>query len=317
MQIVSAYVYGGRLLSVDEIKGNWLTHINYAFAVIRDGEIVHLFNQENLNVLKKVKRLYPHIKLIISVGGWGADGFSDAAFTESGRMKFAKTVAHFIKENDFDGVDLDWEYPSSDMAGIKARKEDKENFTLILREIRKALKELELEKQRPLLLTIAAGAEPWYLDGVDLKDIEPILDYMNLMTYDFYNGWSKKTGHHTNLFTPAHRPEDNSIDKAVKLFTDQGFPKHKLAIGAGFYGRGLRSVKATGNDILYADGSENFDVGYSTLVKDYIHKNGFKRYWDDSAKAPYLYDGDVFITYDDEESIFLKGQYVAKEQLGG
>src|SRR5690606_32878055 len=76
-------------------------------------------------------------------------------------------------------------------------------------------------------------------------------------------------------------------------------------------------VQATGDDILYADGSDNFDAAYSNLVKDYIQKNGFKRYWDDSAKAPYLYNGDVFITYDDEESIFLKGQYIVKEELAG
>lgn len=316
-KIVLAYVFGERPFSVDEIAGDLLTHINYAFVVIEDGKIVHKFDPKNFEVLQEAKKRYPHLKLMVSVGGWEADGFSDAALTKEARARFVDSVITFVKEYKFDGVDLDWEYPCNDVAGIKARPEDRENFTLMLRDLREALNKLEDGTQKYYPLTIAAGGGQSYIDGVQLKEIEPYLDFINIMTYDFFNGLNKVAGHHTNLHPPKYNPENSSVEQSVKLFSENGIPLRKITIGAAFYGRGLRSVKATGQEVLNSIGEENFSVNYSTLVEDYIEKNGYTRYWDDSAKAPYLFNGTDFITYDDEKSTLLKGQYVTDQQLGG
>ena len=106
---VVAYVQGGSIPAV--IHPEKFTHINYSFAHIVAGRAV--LDQPgaaaDLAALRALKERNPDLKVLVSVGGWSADGFSDAAFTDASRHTFASSVVELLRENDLDGVDLDWE----------------------------------------------------------------------------------------------------------------------------------------------------------------------------------------------------------------
>ena len=129
-RVISAYLYSRMDWDSDSIRGEYLTHINYSFALIRNG-VLSAAELDKPDEIRLVKKRYPHLKVLVSVGGWGADGFSDAALTERSRALFAESAVEFVRKNSFDGIDVDWEYLFFD-AGIKARPEDRENFTLLL-----------------------------------------------------------------------------------------------------------------------------------------------------------------------------------------
>lgn len=299
-----------------------LTHICYAFANILDGEVV-LFTErsadqdhpravEGIAHLRGLRSRHPHLKLLISIGGWEAEGFSDAALTADSRARFAASAIRFMHLHGFDGIDLDWEYPSNAMAGIKARPEDQHNFTLLLAEIRQQLNAFAKEREEAYLLSIAAGAGQYYLDGVEISAVAELCDFINLMTYDFYNGWAKRAGHHSNLFNTPSDPEGDSCAKAVALFTANGVPAAKLVLGCAFYGR---SLLAPGLGEAGVEKS-NSSASYSQIVHELIPA-GAVRHWDDAAKAPWLQAGERFFSYEDEESIAHKMAFVKQQGLAG
>ena len=303
--------------------GNWqpetidakkLTHLCYAFAHVKDGRVVPSADsdaRERLAGVRRLKALHPELEVLISVGGWAAEGFSDAALTAESRAVFADSALAFAEEHGFDGVDLDWEYPSNPMAGIRARPEDRKNFTLLLEATRKAL-----GGRYPL--SIAAGAQPFYLEGADVGPACELCDFVNLMTYDLYNGWSKVSGHHANLLRSPHDPSGDSADRAVELFTGQGVPASKLVLGAAFYGRGMKGAAATNHGLMQPTTPEsNFTKTYAEIKREFLGDARFVRYWDDAAKAPWLHDGDTFLSYEDPESIRHKARYVRERGLAG
>src|SRR6478735_1012903 len=184
---VIAYVAGWEDLSKYSVKAEWLTHINYSFANIKDGIMVSDMETDSANLayLVGLRKKFPHLKVIISVGGWGwSDHFSDVALTEDSRLKFAKSAAAFVKKYNLDGVDVDWEYPGLPGEGITHRPVDKENFTLLLSAIRKEIDVVGKEFHRPMVLSIASGGFDEYLDHVDLAMAQHYLDFVNVMSYD-------------------------------------------------------------------------------------------------------------------------------------
>jgi chitinase len=317
-----------------------LSHINYAFARIKDGRVVDSEGnsqtvesnadptaamsrtRENFRALRAIKARHPGLKTLISIGGWGADGFSDAALTEQSRKLFAVSAVEFMKAGGFDGIDMDWEYPSNDMASIKARPDDKHNFTLMLRALRQELTVAAASEQpatkQPYLLTIAAGAGQYYIDGIELPQVAEVVDFINLMTYDFYNGWATLSGHHANLFVSPADPKGDSADSTVLRFMKQGAPRAKLVLGTAFYGRGVRGVTKTNAGLMQqALPKSNFVKSYREITSEMLGKPGWTRYWDDVAKVPYLYNGDTFLSYEDPESIAHKARYVRQHDLLG
>jgi chitinase len=299
-----------------------LTHICYAFANIKDGEVV-LFTErtsdqsqpravEGIAHLRGLRSRHPHLKLLISIGGWEAEGFSDAALTENSRAQFAASAIRFMHLHGFDGIDLDWEYPSNDMAGIKARPEDKQNFTRLLAELRRQLNAESKAHGETYLLTIAAGAGQYYLDGVEMPAVAELCDFVNLMTYDFYNGWATRAGHHSNLFNTPIDPEGDSCAKSVALFTAHGLPANKLVLGCAFYGRSLIAPALGEAGVAKSNGS----ASYSKIVHELILA-GAVRHWDETAKAPWLMAGERFVSYEDEVSIAHKMAFVKQQGLAG
>ncbi|TVX99858.1 glycosyl hydrolase family 18 protein [Cohnella terricola] len=310
---IIAYMAGWVTWNANSVKPEQLTHINYAFSLIRGGKAtLSAQDGNNLRTLTDLKSKNPSLKVLLSIGGWGADGFSDAALTDSARTVFADSVVSLITAHRLDGVDLDWEYPTNSSAGIKARPEDKQNFTLMIAKLREKLNAQGAIDGKSYLVTIAAGASNGYLNGIEINKVTPLLDWINLMTYDFHGGWDRSTGHHTNLYS-----RDNSVDAAVKLFKNNGVPANKLVVGGAFYGRGWTGVTNSNNGLNQPVSGGGIEVDYTTIANQYLNKNGYTRYWDNVAQAPYLFNGSTFITYDDPQSLKLKTQYVKNNELGG
>lgn len=288
-----------------------LTHINISFGLVKNGRVNtdHLRNTEYFN---KYREMNPDIKLILSVGGWGAGGFSTAASTEEGCRIFAESTFEIYEKFKLDGIDIDWEYPCIDSANIDCSPDDKYNFTRLLRYIREAL-------PKRATTSIAAGAGDYFIESTEMCEAVKYLDYVQLMTYDMRGGFSKRTGHHTNLFQPEGDDNINSADHSVKIFNSAGVPHGKLIIGSAFYSRSWSDVHSAANNGLHQPASDvgGFGAGFTRLKEEFIDKNGFIRYWDDSAKAPYLFNGKRFISYDDEESVTCKCRYIKENGLLG
>lgn len=298
-------------MNEDDIKS--LDGINIAFGVVRDGK-VFWEAEKYLTALACIRKINPDIKILLSVGGWGAGGFSDAAITAKGRKKFALSAKELVVQAKLDGIDLDWEYPTVSAAGIDARPEDKETFTLLLQELRTELDKIETNEH--LMLTIAAGAGEYYIKGTEIEKVASILDYVQIMTYDMASSYITFTGHHTNLFNYAKTK--SSAKTAIDMFTRAGVPKEKIVMGAAFYTRKWDGVVNANNGYRQeADTIGDFGPDYGELCEKYIGKDGYVRYWDDEAKAPYLFNGSSYISYDDEESISHKIDYLKEQGLYG
>ncbi len=318
-----AYVSTRDLPNVTESDAKIIDIVNIAFAhVVEDACVWEEGGPAAREALDRLVELNPDIKFVISVGGWSAGGFSEAAETEEGRKTFARTAAALVKEFDLHGVDIDWEYPGSSMGGIKSSPNDKENFTLYLQEIRNSLDALSEETGNEYSLSIATGGDAYFIRNTEMDKVAAILDYVQIMTYDLRGGYTHATGHHTNLFTPLNDFNNVSVQSAVEDFNAAGVPKEKMVIGAAFYSRLWKGVPAgtEGFDFGYnqmAETQGGYGPSYDDLVDNWIEKNGFVRYWDDVAKAPWLYDGETFVSYDDPESIAEKVKYLKEEGLLG
>jgi chitinase len=320
---IIAYVIGqyGKI-DPEDIPAHMLTHINYAFANIKDGKMVTGYENDvhNLETLDRLKQKNRSLKILISVGGWTwSGGFSDMALTRESRQTFIKSGLDFLKAYNLDGIDLDWEYPGLPGIGNPHRPEDKQNFTFLLRELREQLDLLGKEHNKKYILSIAAAATNDYLEHIETDKFHLYLDYINLMTYDYAGEWASFTGHHTNLYVSGLRPAGISSEKVVTAYLNKGIPKEKIVLGAAFYGRSWKDVNKKNRGLFQPGTPASGDYSYKTLQEKYINKNGFKRYWDRSARAPYLWNpySRQFITYEDEKSIKKKCHYMKKKKLGG
>lgn len=315
--ITAGYASDGSLPYITSEDAQKLTHLNIAFGHVRNDEI-RIDHLKHLDALQSLKGINPNLHILLSVGGWSAGGFSEAAATEEGRQKMVRSAVQILDNPFIDGIDLDWEYPCCGVAGIASSPEDKYNFTHLLREMREGLDRKSDMTGRTYMLTIAAGADQYYIDGTEMSEAVKYLDFIQLMTYDMRGGFQTLTGHHTNLFTPNGDLFRISTDASVRLFVKAGVPREKIVIGGAFYSRMWNDVPDRNRGLhQMTAGSGGYGPDYSTLLGEYINLNGFTRYWDDEAKAPYLFNGSTFITYDDEESLAHKCDYVKSEGIAG
>ncbi|MCG8310192.1 MAG: glycoside hydrolase family 18 protein [Cytophagales bacterium] len=328
---VVGYVAGYRDFDFSKILAKKLTHINYAFANVIDGRVMFdtadidhtSLKDDDLKALQKLKAVNPDLKILVSVGGWVWSGnFSDAALTAESRSRFAKSAADFVDKYGLDGIDIDWEYPNQVGAGNIHRVEDIENFTLLMKATREALSELEKQTQKGhYLLTIATGADSAYVSNTKLGEVAEYLDFLNIMTYDFYNGLHKTTGHHANLYPSVNNPfRISDVLNSVKLHEDAGVPLEKITIGIPFYGRRWEGVSPGENSGLYQPAESVGQIMFYRLIAEQcLNNDSYSRLWDESAKAPYLWNADsgIFISYEDAESIGYKIDYLKEKGLSG
>ena len=314
----------------EKIPAAKLTHVNYAFAVIRDGRCA-LRNEtaarEQFEQLRRLKRDHPHLRTLISVGGWADSGpFSDVALNDSSRLAFARSCAAFVREHGLDGVDIDWEYPGGGGRDPgKGRPEDSRNFTLLLAELRRQLDTQSREdKSGHYLLTIAGPASAAQARRMELGQVHRYLDWINLMTYDFAGQWSARTAFNAPLYPADEAGQGPSADTSVRVYLDAGVPREKLLLGVPFYGRAWAGVK----DVDHGLGQPHSGkpprppggAGYSYRnIASGILGESAGRFWHERAKVPWLFDAKagVMVSYDDPESIRAKARYAREQKLGG
>ncbi len=300
-------------------KANQITHINYAFANVIDGQVVEgaESDTETIKKLNELKKVNKNLKILISIGGWTWSGnFSDAALTEESRERFANSAIAFMQKHKIDGIDIDWEYPGLPGAGNVHRPEDKENFTLLLKLIREKLD--VLDSNNSYLLTIASGASQSYLDHTNMQEAHQYLDFINIMTYDFYVGGTQ-SGHHANLYASSFSDQKRSGEVAIRQHQDAGIPIEKIVLGVPFYGRWWKGVNPE-NDGLYqpTEGAAG-SINYNVLADSLEGNSGFITLWDSTAQTSYIWraSDSLFLTYDNPQSIRLKADFVKSNNMGG
>jgi len=321
--LVIAYVFPQyATLQPGQIDAHAVTRINYAFANIQDGRMVAGYPNDaaNLTLLAGLRKDNPSLTILVSVGGWLWSGqFSDAALTEQSRQRFIQSAVDFINLYHLDGLDIDWEYPGMPGAGHPFRTEDGQNFTILLKELRSQF-DKEAKNGRRLYLTIAAGASDDYLAHTPMAEAQRYLDTVNLMAYDYYEpGAGPITGHHAPLYTNPADPIKVSADASVRVFESAGVPAHKLILGVPFYGHMWGDV-ADRDHGLYQPGKPvpNAYAPFSLIDSGPLNQ-GFTRYWDAVSSVPWLYSAEkqIFVSYEDVQSLTAKCRYIRAQKLGG
>ncbi|MDF2949184.1 MAG: glycoside hydrolase family 18 [Sedimentibacter sp.] len=308
----------------DKLDATKLTHINYAFAYISNENEIKLGypdkDPENFKKLNNLKEINPNLKILISIGGWNWSGkFSDTASTDASRTAFAESCAEFLVKYGIDGIDLDWEYPvGGGLSTNSKRPQDKQNFTLLLKKIREKLDEQELKDNKQYLLSIAGGASQYYLNNIEPANIKDYVDFVNIMTYDLHGPWDSYSDFNSPLYNKksASTQYKISVDTSVDLWINAGFPKDKLIVGVPFYGY-LYQVNNDSNNGLLQKFTNGKALSYSNIKTNYTSKSEFSRHYDSESMVPWLYGDKTFISYDDEQSMKAKTDYIKSVGLGG
>jgi chitinase len=322
--VIVAYVFPqNNALRDGEVAAGKLTRINYAFANIEQGRIVKGFahDDENLAALVTLKKQNPSLTVLVSVGGWlWSGGFSDMALTKESREIFIASVVEFVRVHQLDGLDIDWEYPGMAGSTNHFRPQDKQNYTLLLKELRERFNELEKKLHRPLYVTIATGASREFLEHTEMNKVQKYVDTINLMAYDYYEpGSDASTGHHAPLFPNSADPKKISAATSVDEYEKAGVAAEKIVLGVPFYGHVWGQVPAANHGLFQPGKEVPHSYAQYGAGPDNMLKNGFVRYWDPVASAPYLYNADqqIFMSYEDPESLALKCKYVLDHRLRG
>lgn len=283
-RVVVAYVTSWTRVMPDP---QLMTHINYAFGHVNetfDGVVID--NERRLRDIVGLKAANADLKVLLSVGGWGSGRFSEMAATSGSRESFARDCRRVVDEFGLDGIDIDWEYPTQNSAGISCSPHDTENFTLLMAELRKRLGKRKL-------LTIATVADAKY---IDFEDCVRYMDFVNVMSYDMGN----PPHHHASLY-PSPLAGFMTSSGAVDAHLQAGVPAEKLVMGLAFYGRG------------------SHDNGLGDFCKTHRLAPMFSEAWDDAGQVPYVKDasGQLVLGFDNPYSLSLKCQYIIDRNLRG
>ncbi|KAI0523691.1 glycoside hydrolase superfamily [Xylaria bambusicola] len=311
-----------------------LSHILYAFAdiapngtVISADPVVDLAQkypdddhwERGRNAYGAVKQLYIHkkwnrqLKVLLSVGGGQySPKFAAATSTEMRRQTFAKSAVKLVTDWGFDGIDIDWEYPTNEA--------EKESLVKLVAACREAFDRYSFHNRLAyrFLVTVASPAGPANWEFVDLPRMDRYVDIWHLMSYDYSGSWYSKSGHQANVFANQENEASTPLntDDAVRYYKSHGIHGRKIVIGSPLYGRSFNGTSGLGqNYTSVGSGGPSPGVWY---YKD-LPKAGSRVEFDDVAKATYSYDAKAreLITYDDVRSTEFKARYVRNRELGG
>lgn len=307
-KVMSGYLYsrypGFTKSDLDTLD---IVYICFGQIVERGGQFsIDISGINFLNTAKEIRN--SGVRLVLSLGGWkdGEDAwtaYKNAASSEEGRKQVAQSILDTLKTYHLDGIDMDWEYPTS---------QDRSNYTLLMKEISETLKAVN----SGYLVSAAIPAGTWLTYSYDLRSLNNYLDYFNVMSYDLDD--SSKTSHMCALYSSTYASE--SADNSLKYLANNGISKTKLIIGAAFYGRIFYDVKSTNNGLGQSYSSKK-SITYKEIKESYLSRVGrdVTRYYDSTAHAYYLYDATnkVFISYDEVEAVKEKCDYVINNGYGG
>lgn len=354
-RIVSYFAEWGiydRNYTVADLPVDKITTVNYAFAKITDSGEVGIFDswaavekpfgpdtwdtpiRGNYGALKRLKDAHPSLEVMISVGGWTlSDKFSDVALTPASREKFAASCVAFCKKYGFDGVDLDWEYPvSGGLENNKYRPEDKQNYTLLVKEIRRQFDLQEAVDGKQWLISIASPAGYDKYVNFEMAELAKTLDFINIMTYDYHGSWENTTNHQAPLYADPSRAAGidgkYNISYTVDMYLKDGIDPAKLNLGAPLYGRTWAGVGPANNGLYQPStgaGSGTWEKGvidfFDLANKLKNQPDVYKLYWDEAAQVPYVYapsiEGGWFSTFENKQSLGKKIDLIMEKGLGG
>ncbi|RNA25663.1 chitotriosidase-1 [Brachionus plicatilis] len=309
------------------------THIIFAFAYIDKNTLtIRTIEENDEEMYKRINDLKfknPKLKTMLAIGGWNmaSEEFSAMVKKKQTRKNFIIHAIRFLRFYNFDGIDLDWEFPG-DRGGDAS---DKPNFTKLIKEFRQSIIDESLDQdQDQLILSIAVAAGKKRIDqGYEVKKIAGELDFVNLMAFDFHGNWDDKTGLNAPLYNHENATGSETQftqDWAVTYWIKNGCPPHKLVLGLPAYGRSfhLRDQKKSGllsetiqNDVL--SGSYTQTAGFLSFYEicDLKKNKNWTQVWQSQSKSHYLHQDFDWISYDDIKSFQLRTAYVVAKKLGG
>ena len=296
--IAAAYVYLSEQEPFDLLNAPLepLTHLIVSFADVSP-ELVPIW--EPACDPKAVRNRFPGLQVLLAVGGWTWSGrFSDAALTAESRRRFAEAALDLMEAHGFDGFDVDWEFPV--VGGLPEnvrRPEDRENFTLLLKELRTVFDAAESRLGRHLALTVATGANRPQVEALETVEFARWIDFMNLMTYDFHGSWNPVPGDNSSL---------TDTEASVRLHLERGFPAGKLVVGTPLYAhQWLR------------DGTAWKAGPVLTWTRAEALRTPGNFVWDASRGASRLEEAEHVVTWDSVEALEAKRDLVIRLGLGG
>lgn len=368
-----------------DLQWDSLTHIQYSFAMVdpstnkitlsdKHAAIEEDFSEFDLshngkkieldpslpykghfNVLQTMKKIYPDVSLLISVGGWaGTRGFYTMIDTDDGINTFADSCVDFIRKYGFDGVDIDFEYPSStsqsgnpndfDLSEPRRSKLN-ERYNILIKTLREKIDIASKEDGKEYLLTAAVTASPWVLGGISDNTYAKYLDFLSIMSYDYHGGWNEYVEHLAGIY-PNKEDRETATQIMPTLCMDWAYryyrgvlPSEKILMGIPYYTRGWENVQggtnglhgssktpASGKYNIWGDDLNNDGIlepaGANPLwhVLNLIERDpNLKVYWDEISKVPYVWQNQekVFLSFENEKSIDERLEYIKNKNLGG
>ncbi|KRT83458.1 glycoside hydrolase, partial [Oryctes borbonicus] len=257
------------------------THLVYAFGGFTKENTLKPFDKyqdvEKGGYAKFVglKTYNKNLKTLLAIGGWneGSTRFSPMVANADKRKELVKNTIKFLRQNHFDGLDLDWEYPSFRDGG---KPRDKDNYAQFVQELREEFERESEKTGRPrLLLTMAVPAGIEYIKkGYDIPKLTKYLDWMNILSYDYHSAYEPAINHHSPLYPIEEESEysydiDLNIDYTIKHYIQSGADKSKLVLGIPTYGRSYTLYNSDANEIgSPADGPG--EMGEATRENGYL-----------------------------------------------
>jgi len=324
---------GGKF-TPDHIDATLCTHLIYSFAGLDSGNWtlksldpwMDLEDSYGLAGFKKATSLkykHPHLKVSLAIGGWneGSAKYSEMAKDNKARSSFANSALKFLQTHNFDGLDLDWEYPGK----RGGKPEDKENFILLIQDLRAAFSNTNM------LLTAAIGAAKATIDvAYDVEKMYQYLDYVHVMCYDYHGKWDKKTGHNAPLYpreTESASDQELNVEYTLKYLLERGAKPEKTMLGVPLYGRAftLRNPNSNRMGAPAKDTSfqgpytrEDGFMGYNEICVEKLDKQApWTVVWDEEHAAPYMFRGDSWMSYDNERSVAMKAEFAYDAGMAG
>ncbi|XP_029845198.1 endochitinase [Ixodes scapularis] len=315
---------------IKDIPGDLCTHVNLNYAgidmdklTVKDLIPAYQINSRQYKEFTGIKSKFLFVKTMISLGGWdqGGEAFSYVARDPVRRCNFTKNLYKFLKDNDFDGVDIDWRFPASpDRAG---QPEDKENYVQLLKSF------CSLRK-KGLTVTATVPITPYYLDaGYDIKEMAKYVDWFNVLGFDLRGRWTGIADVHSPLHARSFETGDVrnlNVERGLARLVELGAPKKKLVLGIPFFGRSfvLQDSNKTqvGAPIKDAPAVPGPFIGSTEIMAYYeictnIVDEIATREFDKEAMCPYIHYDDQWIGYEDEESVGAKMDFIIKEGYAG